>query len=116
MNDILEIFNMREDLMKSLTASYTELWRMGKKLALAEHEYKIANRIEIFRLHEEDKTAWTACQTLAHGDKKVAELRLKRDLAKVEYDVSQEKINGIKLQLRLIESEIERGWNQSKRA
>jgi hypothetical protein len=116
MPEIIDIINMREDLMKSLSASYSELWKLGKKLARAEHDYKIANRVEIFRLHEEDKTAWTACQTLAHGDDTVAQLRLNRDLAKVEYEVSQEKIQGLKLQLRLIESEIERDWSQSKRS
>jgi len=113
--DVINLFNEREALSKSLSASYGELWKEGQVYALAEHNYKIANKIEIFRLHEENKVAWTVCQTLAHGDETVAELRLQRDLSKVKYEVMNEKIQGIKLQLRLIESQLERDWGQAKR-
>jgi len=114
--EVVDLFNERENLSRSLSDSYQHLWQKGQESAKTEHQYKIANKVEIFRLHEEEKVAWTVCQTLAHGDQKVADLRLARDLAKVQYDVMQEKIQGIKLQLRLIESQLERDWSQSKRS
>ena len=113
--DVLQVFNEREELTKALSESYSHLWKKGQESAQAEHDYKVANAIEIFRLHTEQKVAWTTCQTLAHGEIKVADLRLARDLAQVQYSVMGEKIQGLKLQLRLVESQIERDWSQSKR-
>lgn len=83
--------------------------KKGRALSRAEYEYRVAYRKEVFRLHEEDGTAWTACTDLAKGDDthfKVAEKRFKRDSLQSDYDVIQEKINAVKLEIRLIESEI----------
>jgi len=112
--DVLEVFNEREELTKALSESYSHLWKKGQESAQAEHDYKVANAIEIFRLHTDQKVAWTTCQTLAHGELKVADLRLERDLAKVQYEVMNQKIQGIKLQLRLIEEQLKRDWSVSK--
>ena len=116
--DVVKIFNEREELSKSLSESYSHLWDKGREYARADHHYKIAYKKEVFLLHEIDKVAWTTCPSLAHGDEtrnNVAKLRLARDMAKIEYEVMQEKIQGIKLQLRLIESQLERDWSQAKR-
>jgi hypothetical protein len=112
--DVINLFAEREDLSRSLSDSYKHLWQKGQEYAQAEHDYKIANKIEMFRLHEEQKVAWTVCQSLAHGDDKVAELRLKRDLADMQYDVMKSKMQGIKLQLTLIEAELSRSWSTAK--
>ena len=45
-----------------------------------------------------------------YGLPNVAELRFKRDVAEVIYKANLEAINSIKLQLRLIESQINREW------
>jgi hypothetical protein len=87
---------------------------LGRKLAEAEFKYKIAYRKEVFRLHEVDKVAWTACSDLAKGDEtnfNVAKLRWARDVYKGDCDTAIEKINAVKLEMRLLEGEIreERG-------
>jgi len=79
----------------------------GRKLAKAEMEYRIALRKEVFRLHEEDGVAWTACETLARGNEKVAELRFKRDIRKADYEACYEKILQLKTELRILENEIQ---------
>ena len=115
--DVINLFNEREELSKSLSNSYSHLWEKGREYAKADHHYKIAYKKEVFLLHEIDKVAWTACPSLAHGDESrnnVAKLRLSRDLAKIEYEVMQEKIQGLKLQLRLIEAQLQRDWSVSK--
>lgn len=115
--DALDLLSERQRLLSSLNASYSELWKMSKAKSRTEHDYKVAYRKEVFRLHQQDKVAWTAAITLAHGDTEyfnVAELRFKRDIAKSEYEVAQEKINGLKLSLRMIEAEISREWGQNK--
>ena len=79
---------------------------VGRELAKAEYDYKVALRKEILRLHIEDNVAWTACYTLAQGEEHVAELRYKRDFKKSDYEVLVEKINATKLEIRLLEGEI----------
>lgn len=88
----------------------------GRERAQAEHNYKIALKKEIVALHDE-KVAWTTCVQMAHGDTdryNVAALRLKRDLAQADYDVCQEMINGLKLQIRILESQLSREWSTTK--
>jgi hypothetical protein len=50
----------------------------------------------------------------AYGIPSVAEARFKRDVAEVTYKANQEAINSIKLQLRLIENQIQREWGQKE--
>ena len=45
-----------------------------------------------------------------YGIPSVAEARYKRDIAQITYDANQDFINSIKLQLRLIESQITREY------
>ena len=47
--------------------------------------------------------------------KKVAKLRLARDIAEVIYNANQESINSLKLQLRLIQSQLDKEWGQIKK-
>ena len=79
----------------------------GRQLAGATRDYKIALRKEILRLHVSDGVAWTACYELALGEEKVAELRFTRDIRQSDYDVCIEKINACKLEIRILEDEIE---------
>ncbi|MCX8129755.1 MAG: hypothetical protein N3I35_06615 [Clostridia bacterium] len=79
---------------------------VGRMLAQATRDYKVALRKEILRLHVEDKVAWTACYDLALGEEKVAELRFNRDIKQSDYDVCQEKIAQIKLEIKILEGEI----------
>ena len=103
-----------DELLEALDKAYDFMWHKGREACVAEHHYKVANKIEVFRLHEEDKVAWTACQTLSHGSESVADLRLKRDLANMEYDVAKEKMLGLKMKARILEGEIQRVWGGAK--
>lgn len=78
----------------------------GHQLAEAERKYRIAYRKEIFRLHETDGVAWTACPELARGDEEVAKLRYERDIRKSDYECCLEKILQLKIELRIIENEM----------
>ena len=52
----------------------------------------------------------TLIRDLAQGDEYIAELRLRRDTAKVLYLNVQEAINVFKLQCRLVEAQLKREW------
>ena len=94
---------------KQLELSIKELRNSGTNYATAERDYKIKLREECLRLRDEGM-AITLIDKVAYGIPSVAEARFKRDVALTVYQANQEAINGIKLQLRLIEGQINREW------
>jgi hypothetical protein len=52
----------------------------------------------------------TIISDLCRGDPDVAKLRLERDIALTVYESAQEAINCYKLQIRILDSQIEREW------
>jgi hypothetical protein len=95
---------------KELIDAVNEMKMLGKYTETAERDYKREYRKEFFRLHIEDKVAWTACADLAKGEEKVSELRYKRGIYKSGYETALEKINVLKLEIRIMEDEIKREW------
>lgn len=81
----------------------------GIKKANAEKEYQTVLAQEV--LKERDKgTAIGVISLIVKGKKEVAEKRLERDVAETMYEVSQEKINLAKLELRLLDNQVQREW------
>ena len=107
---------MAEDLIQEigaksalLDAAIKQLGIRGRAYAQAEHDYRISMRKKI--LEERAKgTPVTIISDLCRGDPEVAKLRLERDIAKTVYESAQEAINGFKLQIRILDSQIEREW------
>lgn len=92
-----------------LDAAIKQLGIRGKAYAQAEHDYRVAMRKKI--LDERAKgTPVTIISDLCRGDPDVAKLRLERDIALTVYESAQEAINGFKLQIRILDSQIEREW------
>jgi hypothetical protein len=101
-----DLYNASKEQRKELINAVNDMKSSGRYLATAERDFKIALRKEILRLHIEDNVAWTACENLAKGDENVAILRFKRDVHRSDYEVALERINAIKLEIRLLENEI----------
>ena len=55
----------------------------------------------------------TLINQVIYGYDDIADLRFQRDVAQATYNANQEYINSIKLQLRLLESQINREWGNS---
>ena len=92
-----------------LDAAIKQIGIRGKAYAQAEHDYRVAMRKKI--LEERSKgTPVTIISDLCRGDPEVAKLRLERDIALTVYESAQEAINGYKLQIRILDSQIEREW------
>lgn len=99
---VLSLRKQRELLVDTVSAMKVT----GRMLAEATKKYKIALRKEILKLHV-DGVAWTACYELALGEENVAELRFIRDVKQSDYDVCIEKIQSIKMEMRILDKEIE---------
>lgn len=92
-----------------LDAAIKQLGIRGKAYAQAEHDYRVAMRQKV--LDERAKgMPVTIISDLCRGDPDVAKLRLERDIALTVYESAQEAINGYKLQIRILDSQIEREW------
>lgn len=105
-----ELMQDKNALTAQLNASLKQLRTNGTAFAEAEKQYKILLRQECLKLRDEGM-AVTLIDKVCFGIPSIAEARFKRDVAEVVYKANQEAINSVKLQLRIIESQIEREWH-----
>lgn len=110
----MDLTNELFSKLTELTASISTLKEYGLKLAEAEKDYKICLRLEALKLRSEKGMAITLIQQVVYGVPEVAEKRFKRDVAETMYNTAQEKINTLKLQIRILESQVSREWGQNK--
>ena len=94
---------------QQLDASIKALRRNGTEYAAAERAYKVLLRSECLKLRDEGMAIGMIDKT-CYGIPSVAEARFKRDVAEAVYKANLEAINGLKLQMRLIEAQLEREW------
>ena len=97
---------------KQLDVSIKQLRVSGTEYAEAEKNYKILLRQECLRLRDEGMAIGMINMT-AYGIPSVAEARFKRDVANTVFLANQEAIQSIKLQMRLIEGQLNREWGHS---
>ena len=108
----MELYAELQAKTRQLEASIKQLRQNGTAYAQAEMEYKMLLRQECLKLRDEGMAIGMIDKT-CYGIPTVAEARFKRDVAETVYKANQEAINSVKLQLRLIESQISREWGQA---
>ena len=92
-----------------LDAAVKQLGVRGKAYAQAERDYKVALAQKIMQERERG-TPVTIISDICKGDSEIARLRFERDCAEVVYKSAMEAIQSIKLQIRIIDAQIEREW------
>lgn len=107
--DGLVAINELKDLTKRLTEAVRLMGKYGRDYAEAERAYKVALSRAALELRAQDMPV-TLIDKVVHG--KVANERFKRDTAEVMYKTAQENINAVKLQIRVLEGQIQREWAQ----
>ena len=110
----MDLYQELQDKIKQLELSLKELRVSGTNYAQAEKDYKILLRTECLKLRDEGMAIGMIDKT-CYGLPSVAEARFKRDVADTVYRANLEAINSIKLQMRLIESQLSREWSASDR-
>ena len=101
-----------QERTKKLDQAIEHLAENGRDLAIKEKEYKIALNKKALELRNQEMTV-TLINQVIFGYNDIADLRFQRDVAQATYNANQEYINSIKLQLRLLESQINREWGNS---
>lgn len=107
--DLLNEINMKQE---QLSASLKRLRQTGSEYAKAERDYKVLLRQEVLKLRNEGE-AIGVIQLTCYGIPSVAEARFKRDVTKTIYEANREAINTLKLEIRLIQAQIEKEWSFS---
>lgn len=105
----MEIWEQLNTTNNLLQASIRSLKTTSQAYAKAEMDYKILLRQECLKLRDEGMAIGMISLT-CYGIPSVAEARFKRDIAQANYQANQEAINSYKLQLRLLDSQMNREW------
>lgn len=109
----MELYEELQQKTTQLDYSVKQLRENGTNYAQAEKDYKILLRQECLKLRD-DGMAIGMIDKTCYGIPSVAEARFRRDVAEAVYRANQEAINSLKLQMRLIESQISREWSKNE--
>lgn len=97
--------------VKALDSALSEYRKRGEGHAKSRKEYQVSLAKEIL-LQRNSGVPVTIIQDICKGNERIAELRCKKDIAESLYKSAGEAINTYKLQIRIIESQIEREWGR----
>lgn len=108
----MDYVNQIQELTKRLNTSVVKLRDYGRELAEAEKDYKITLRQEALKLRS-DGMAVTLINQIVYGIPEVAQKRFNRDIAETMHQTAIENIQSIKLQIRILESQLQREWGSN---
>ncbi len=110
----MDLYEKIQQKQNELDTSVRALRNTGNSKAETERDYKIALTQEALKM-KDNKNPVTFISLIIHGVRHIAELRFKRDVADVIYQANLESINSIKLQLRILENQLDREWRTSQK-
>ena len=110
----MDLYNDLQRKIEELNISIKSLRTTGTEFAEAERDYKIKLREEALKLRAEKGMAVTLINQVVYGVPEVASKRFNRDVKQAVYQANLEAINSMKLQIRVIESQLQREWGATK--
>lgn len=99
-----------EQKRTELNVCIRQMRKSGTAYAQAEREYKVKLREWCLKLRSQDMPIGLIDKT-CYGIPEVADLRFKRDVAETVWKANQEAVNSIKLQIRILDSQLQREWS-----
>lgn len=107
-----ELYLELQEKIEQLNKYVKAVRECGIDRAKTEHDYKVLLRQKCLELRSQGM-AIGMIDKVCYGIPEVANARLQRDISDAVYQANLEAINSTKLQMRLIEEQIKRDWNQS---
>ena len=107
----MDLYNELMEKIDQLNESIEETKQKGLEYNKAEYEYKVKLRVEALKLKNDEDMAVTLINQVIYGVPEVAYLRRKRDEAETLYNVAKDKVNVLKLQIRILDSQLQREYN-----
>ena len=105
---IIEMQNKVAMLDKALQ----QLGNRGRTFAQAEMDYRIALAQKIITGRDKGVPV-TIISDICRGDKAIAKFKFERDVAETVYKSALEAINTYKLQIKILENQIDREWKNA---
>lgn len=105
----MDLYTQLQEKTRDLDFSIKQLRISGTEYAEAERDYKIKLREECLKLRDAG-TAIGMINMTAYGIPSVADARFQRDVKETIYRANLEAIQSIKLQMRLIENQLQREY------
>ena len=110
----MDLYLEIQDKLQLLNTAITEIKRRGREYAETEANYRIKLAEKILRERAEGQPV-TIISDICKGDKEIAKLKLERDIAETLYKSVFEAINSYKLNIKILENQLEREYGQTKR-
>jgi len=107
----MDLYNELQDKIQELNDSIEDCRQKGIEYNEAEYQYKITLRIEALKLRNDENMPVTLINQIIFGVPEVADLRRKRDIAETMYESAKDKSNTLKLQVRILDSQLQREYN-----
>lgn len=95
-----------------LDKAVTQFGIRGRTFAQAEHDYRVALSKRILE-HRAGGMPVTIISDVCRGEPEIAKLRLERDIAETVYKSALEAIQSYKLQIRILDAQVEREWSRA---
>lgn len=106
------MWELIQDDLKQLSAMVAEMREMAKSYAIADATYRRVKALAI--LDERNRgTAATIARDVIYSRQDVFDALMERDSAEVVYEAQKEGINALKLEIRVMEAQMQREWSQS---
>lgn len=109
----MDLFNKLQDLQKQLDVAVKQLRHTGGEYATAYTEYRIALAQELVKLRNENIPV-TICSDLARGNRDVAKKKFNEISTEAIYLANKESINALKLQIKVIQEQLDKEWSTTK--
>ena len=109
--DGMDLMTAMHEKIQELEKAQNEYQSGGIAYATAERDYKKALTMWTMRLKDQGYSS-TLIDKVIYGIEEIADLRYQRDVAKVLYDTRLERINCTKLEMRILEGQINREYGK----
>jgi hypothetical protein len=107
----MDLWNELGEKRKLLDKAIETLASNGYDLASKERDYKIAINKKALELRAENEPV-TLINTIIYGYEDIAKLRFDRDTAQVKYNANNEYIMALKLQIKILNEQLNKEWGQ----
>lgn len=108
----MDLFNKLQELQRKLDYSVKELRHTSNDYATAYTEYRVALAQELVKLRDNNIPV-TICSDLARGNRDVAKKKFDEIATEGIYKANLEAVNSLKLQIRLVEAQLQREWTNT---
>ena len=109
----MDLYNELNNLISKLDVSVKSLRKTGSEYAKAYTDYRVALAKELMILKEEGY-AITLAGDIARGKPEIAKLKFKEISSEAIYKANQEAINSTKLQIKIIQNQIDKEWTNNE--